>query len=68
MALSGCGEAEDGVDVEYPATLPTHAYAQQATTPTDAQATPAQQAKTPAELDAVTVTGYRYSIEKSLDQ
>jgi hypothetical protein len=51
------------------ATLPTYAYAQQATTTTDAQATPAQQTtKTPEQLDAVTVTGYRYSIEKSLDQ
>jgi TonB-dependent receptor len=51
------------------ATLPMHAHAQQVTTTTEAQATPAQQtAKTPEQLDAVTVTGYRYSIEKSLDQ
>ena len=44
--------------------MPVAAFAQQAT-PTDAQ-TPATQTAT--DLDKVTVTGYRYAIEKSLDQ
>ncbi len=48
---------------------PAIAFAQQATAPTDSAATSAQADQKKAnELDKVTVTGYRYSIEKSLDQ
>jgi TonB-dependent receptor len=56
------------------ALLPDRAYAQETTAPATEQTTPAAPAAAPAEtdevtnLDAVTVTGYRYSIEKSLDQ
>ena len=58
--------------------VPIRAYAQQAAASADAQAAPAKktqaaQAKSNAssdvtDLNKVTVTGYRYSIEKSLDQ
>ncbi|MGG6463011.1 TonB-dependent receptor [Solilutibacter silvestris] len=48
---------------------PAIAFAQQATAPADSAATSAQaEQKKAGELDKVTVTGFRYSIEKSLDQ
>jgi len=48
------------------AALPLAAFAQDATQQPTQQA--AQPAATPTDLDAVTVVGYRYAIEKSLDQ
>ena len=57
-------------------TVPTRTFAQQAAAPADAQTTPAKtdsskdsaNNKDSADLGTITVTGYRYSIEKSLDQ
>ncbi|HEX7916752.1 TonB-dependent receptor [Rudaea sp.] len=56
-------------------TLPTRAFAQQAAATADAQTAPAKPDsskdstnKDSADLGTITVTGYRYSIEKSLDQ
>ena len=51
------------IAVALAAALPTAAFAQQATTTEDAK-----KADDATNLDTVTVTGYRYSIEKSLDQ
>ena len=51
------------IAVAVAAALPTAAFAQQATTTEDAK-----KADEATNLDTVTVTGYRYSIEKSLDQ
>lgn len=51
------------------AAVPTIVFAQQASAPADDPATSAQVAQKKAgDLDKVTVTGYRYSIQKSLDQ